>query len=89
MQVNYSSNALLGFGGAVGVSNLKETRVGTNLVWAPLNGFDIGAEFMYARLNQTRPAGLASDAALTAAGLPSFQPNTSQYEGRLRIQRAF
>ena len=26
MQVNYSSNALLGFGGTVGVSNLKETR---------------------------------------------------------------
>jgi hypothetical protein len=39
----------------VGVSDLKETRVGTNLVWTPLAGFDIGAEFMYARLNQTRP----------------------------------
>jgi hypothetical protein len=26
----------------VSASNLKETRVGTNLVWTPLEGFDIG-----------------------------------------------
>jgi hypothetical protein len=44
---------------------------------------------MYAHLNQTRPVGLAPDSTLTATGLPAFQPNTSQYLGRLRIQRAF
>ncbi|MGH6843186.1 MAG: porin [Methylocella sp.] len=92
MEVHYPANALNGFGGAVGVSNLKEARIGTNLVWTPLKGFDIGAEFMYVHLNETRPAGLAPDfglGSLTAAGLPKFQSNNNQYEGRLRIQRAF
>jgi len=89
LEVHYPSNALAGFGGAVGVSNLKETRIGTNLVWTPLKGFDIGAEFMYLHLNQTRPAGLAPDSTLTATGLPAFQSNNNQYEGRLRVQRAF
>jgi len=44
---------------------------------------------MYVNVNQSRPAGLASNAVLNAAGLPSFQANTNQYEGRLRVQRAF
>jgi hypothetical protein len=82
-------NALNGFGGAVGVSNTKEARVGTNLVWTPIKGFDIGAEFMYVHLTQTRPVGLASDTVLNAAGLPSFRANSNEYEGRLRVQRAF
>jgi hypothetical protein len=89
LEVHYPANALAGFGGAVGVSNLKEARIGTNLVWTPLRGFDIGAEFMYVHLNETRPVGLAPDSTLTAAGLPAFQSNNNQYEGRLRIQRAF
>ena len=89
LELHYPANALAGFGGAVGVSNLKEARIGTNLVWTPLKGFDIGAEFMYAFLHQTRPVGLAPDAVLTATGLPAFKPDTNQYSGRLRIQRAF
>jgi len=89
LEEHFPGDALAGFGGAVGVSNLKEGRVGTNLVWTPLKGFDIGAEFSYVHLNQTRPAGLASDALLNESGLPSFQANTNQYEGRLRVQRAF
>ena len=89
LEMHYPANALAGFGGAVGVSNLKETRVGTNLVWTPLKGFDIGAEFMYVHLNETRPIGLAPNATLTATGLPTFLSNNNQYEGRLRIQRAF
>jgi Porin subfamily len=89
LEVHYSANALAGFGGAVGVANLKEARIGTNLVWPPLKSFDIGAEFMYVHLNETRPVGLASDKTLTANGLPAFPPNNNQYEGRLRLQRAF
>jgi hypothetical protein len=92
VEVHYPANALNGFGGAVGVSNLKEGRVGTNLVWTPIKNFDIGAEFMYVHLNETRPVGLAPNSgagSLTAAGLPAFQPNNNQYEGRLRVQRAF
>ncbi|MGH6801282.1 MAG: porin, partial [Methylocella sp.] len=89
LEVHYPGNALNGFGGAVGVSNLKEGRVGTNLVWTPLKGFDIGAEFTHVHLNETRPVGLAPDSILTATGLPAFKSNNNQYEGRLRIQRAF
>src|SRR5450631_1711079 len=89
MEVHYPANALNGFGGAVGVSNLKEGRVGTNLVWTPIKNFDIGAEFMYVHLNETRPVGLAPNSTLNTAGLPAFQPNNNQYEGRLRVQRAF
>ncbi len=88
-ETHYSANALAGLGGAVGVSNLKELRVGTNLIWSPLRGFDIGTEFMYIHLDQTRPVGLASDQVLTAAGLPAFKSNTNTYEGRVRVQRAF
>jgi hypothetical protein len=89
LEVHYPANALAGFGGAVGVSNLKEARIGTNLVWTPLKGFDIGAEFMYVHLKETRPVGLAPDSTLTKTGLPAFQSNNNQYEGRLRVQRAF
>ncbi|MGB6373121.1 MAG: porin [Methylocella sp.] len=89
LEVHYPANALNGFGGAAGDSNLKQARIGSNLVWPPLKGFDIGAEFMYVHLNQTRPTGLAPDPALTTNGLPAFQPNTKIYEGRLRVQRAF
>ena len=89
MEVHYPADALNGFGGAVGVSNLKEGRVGTNLVWTPLKGFDIGAEFTYVHLNETRPVGLAPNSVLNADGLPAFQSNNNQYEGRLRVQRAF
>jgi hypothetical protein len=39
LEMHYPADALAGFGGAVGVSNLKEARVGTNLVWTPLKGF--------------------------------------------------
>jgi hypothetical protein len=89
MQLDYSNNALAGFGGAVGVSNLKETRIGTNLIWTPVKNFDIGTEFDWVHLDQSRPAGLAPNATLNSAGLPSFQSNTNEFEGRIRVQRAF
>jgi hypothetical protein len=88
-QINYSGNALAGYGGAVGVSNLKLTRVGTNLIWTPIKGFDIGGEFLYVNTNETRPAGLASDTVLRAQGLPGFKGSNNEYEGRIRVQRAF
>jgi hypothetical protein len=88
-EINYPNNALAGFGGAVGVSNLKTTRVGTNLVWTPVKGFDIGTEFMYANVSTTRPVGLAPDSVLKSVGLPGYKGSENEYEGRLRVQRAF
>lgn len=87
--INYSNNALAGFGGAVGASSLKSTRVGANLVWTPIKGFDVGAEFMYVNVSQTRPAGLAPDKVLNSVGLPGFKGSENEYEGRVRVQRAF
>ena len=89
VQVNFPGNAVFPLLGAVGVANIKEGRVGTNLIWTPVKGFDIGAEFMFVNSNQTRPVGLASNATLVANGLPAFRGPTNQYEGRLRLQRTF
>ena len=89
MEIHFPGNALVPLLGAVGVSNIKEARIGTNLVWTPVKGFDIGGEFMFVHSNQTRPAGLAADATLVATGLPAFRSNNNNYEGRLRVQRAF
>jgi hypothetical protein len=88
-QINYSGNALAGFGGAIGAPNLKQGRVGGNLVWTPIKGFDIGAEFMYVNVTQSRPVGLATDAALNSVGLPGWRGSNNEYEGRVRVQRAF
>jgi len=44
---------------------------------------------MYVHLTESRPVGLATDAQLNAVGLPAFQANQNQYEGRIRVQRAF
>ncbi|MEA2834228.1 MAG: hypothetical protein QOG66_2430 [Methylobacteriaceae bacterium] len=73
----------------LGVPNYKEIRAGTNLVWTPVTGFDIGAEFMYTRGITDKPFGLTNDLVLATLGLPRFQSTSNVYEGRLRVQRAF
>ncbi len=88
-QVNYSGNAIAGFGGAVGVPQLKTARIGTNLVWSPIKGFDIGAEFMYVNVTQSRPVGLAPNPVIQANGVPGWIGSGNQYESRIRVQRAF
>jgi len=89
LPVDYSGNALAGLGAGAGIPNITDGRVGNDLMWMPFKSFDIGAESMYAHLNQTRPTGLTPDFTLSAAGIPALQVNTNQYEGRLRVQRAF
>jgi hypothetical protein len=76
-------------GNVVGHSNYKELRAGANLVWTPVTGFDIGAEFMYTRGITDKPFGLGNDVLLTGLGLPAFTSTSNVYEGRLRVQRAF
>jgi hypothetical protein len=85
MEIHYTANAIAGFGGAIGVPNLKETRIGSNLVWTPVKGFDIGAEFMYVRGANSFPVGQF----VIPAGLPAFQSTQNVYETRLRVLRAF
>jgi Porin subfamily len=89
MEQHYADDALAGFGGAIGPGNLKEVRAGTNLIWSPILGLDIGGEFMYERLSVSMPAGLVSNPTLNGAGLPNFQPMQNLFEGRIRVQKAF
>ncbi|MGO9135228.1 MAG: porin [Methylovirgula sp.] len=92
LSTNYDPNALMGLGGAVGVSDTQETRLGGSLVWTPIKGLDIGTEFMYLHLSQSNPAGLAPNygsTSLNAAGVPAFKSNNNEYEGRIRVQKAF
>ncbi len=92
LSTNYDANALAGLGGAVGVTDTKETRIGGSLVWTPIKGLDIGTEFMYLHLSESTPAGLAPNYGSTsfgAAGVPAFKNNSDEYEGRIRVQQAF
>ena len=73
----------------LGVPNYKEVRAGTNLVWTPVTGFDVGVEFTYTRGITDKAFGMANDIFLLVQGLPAFSSTSIAYEGRLRIQRAF
>jgi hypothetical protein len=77
------------FGNVLGIPNYRELRAGANLVWTPVTGFDIGAEFMYTRGITDKPFGLANDIFFALQGLPTFSSTSNVYEGRLRVQRAF
>ena len=83
MQENYSAAALAGSPGVLGANNYHEFRVGTNLVWTPVKGFDIGGELMYIGVSQTTPGQLVNN-----TGVP-FQNKLGELEGRIRVQRAF
>jgi len=85
----YAGTSIFGGTGAVGVIAPKETRIGANLVWTPIKGFDIGVEGMWIHLTQATPVGLESNATLNAAGLPSFKNTEDEGEFRARVQRAF
>ena len=63
-----------------GIVDFNEARVGTNVIWSPVSGLDIGAEVMYARVD---PRGR-----FTFANGQSFGSD-SAWEGRLRVQRDF
>jgi len=73
----------------LGIPNYKELRVGSNLVWTPVTGFDIGAELTYTRGITDKPFGLAPDIVLQGVGLPRFSSTSNVIQGRLRVQRAF
>mgnify|MGYP000105998789 CR=1 FL=1 len=72
-----------------GITNFRESRLGTNLVWTPIKNFDIGAEMMWIHYMTDRPFGLAPDVVLQSLGLPRFAGTTDQFRGTLRMIRAF
>jgi hypothetical protein len=64
--------------------NASEWRVGTNVIWSPVAGFDIGLELMYAKVHNSLRA--VDAAAVRAAGL---KKDPDSFQARLRLQRDF
>ncbi|MGL4495075.1 MAG: porin, partial [Beijerinckiaceae bacterium] len=61
-------------------------RVGTNLYWSPVPGFDIGGEIAYTKGSYRGGVGANLDAANVAA---PDRKSIGQWHGMLRIQRGF
>jgi hypothetical protein len=66
-RVEYGSQVAPGF-------DFTEWRVGSNVIWSPVSGLDIGVEVLYSNLD---PRG------------PNFGDDNDTVEGRLRVQRDF
>jgi hypothetical protein len=66
-RVEYGSDVAPGF-------DFTEWRAGTNVIWSPVSGLDIGVEALYANVD---PRG------------PSFGQDNDTWEGRIRVQRDF
>jgi len=74
---------------STGVTNYKEMTLATGLEWNPVKGFGIGAEVAWQHGITSKPAGLAQDATLIAAGFPAFKSQSDLFRGRVRMYRAF
>jgi Porin subfamily len=70
----FGSYARVEYGTAAPSADFTEWRVGSNLIWSPVSGLDIGVEALYSNLNPRGIVGADDDDA---------------WEGRLRIQRDF
>ena len=65
----------------------RELRVGTNLMWTPVRGFDIGAELMYMRGDWSKFVVPASNPNPSLVGRTKLDAN--QLETRVVVRRAF
>jgi hypothetical protein len=63
---------------------------GTNLIWSPVAGLDIGAELLYEKVDP-RGRTFSAENITTTAGFNSGLTKTSddRFQARLRIQRDF
>jgi len=77
-------------GTLTGIVDFNEYRVGTNTIWSPVSGLQLGVEVLYTRVD---PRGRVAVPLTTANGaLTGFFKQTSSddiWESRLRIQRDF
>jgi hypothetical protein len=82
----YGSYSKLDYSAAVSTLDPREIRVGTNLIWSPVAGLDIGVEVLYARVETSkRVAAFTADQAITGRTIKA----DDTFQGRLRIQRDF
>jgi hypothetical protein len=77
-------------GATTGIVDFNEYRVGANVIWTPVEGFLIGVEALYIRVD---PRERVAVPLTTAAGEPAggFRSAGSDdtWEGRIRVQRDF
>jgi hypothetical protein len=77
-------------GTVTGVVDFTEYRIGTNTIWTPVSGLQIGAEVLYTRVD---PRGRVAVPLTTVAGEATglFKPTSSDdiWEARLRVERNF
>ncbi|WP_052954645.1 porin [Microvirga vignae] len=69
----FGSYASVEYGAGVTGADFNEWRVGSNVIWSPVSGLDIGVEVLYANVDVDAPA----------------VDNDDRWEGRLRVQRDF
>ncbi|KLK93659.1 hypothetical protein AA309_07325, partial [Microvirga vignae] len=69
----FGSYASVEYGAGITDADFNEWRVGTNVIWSPVSGLDIGVEVLYSNVD------------LDVAGTD----NDDAWEGRLRVQRDF
>ena len=77
-------------GTVTGLVDFNEYRIGTNTIWTPVTGLQLGVEVLYTRVDpRGRVAVPLTNVAGEATGL--FKPTGSEdiWESRLRIQRDF
>jgi len=88
-----------------GLSKANAWTVGTNVIWSPVAGFDIGLELSYARLKQNAtglngaaPTGIAAPEANGACpggvagclpAVANFKISPNVWNARLRVERNF
>ncbi|MBZ6075481.1 porin [Microvirga puerhi] len=82
MRVAYGAGAstVTTDGFVTGLTDFNEWRLGSNVIWSPVSGLDLGVEVMYARVDPRNRVLLPTGQALGS---------DSGWEGRLRIQRDF
>jgi hypothetical protein len=78
-RVEYGNDLIRGFlpGSVISASafDFDEWRAGTNVIWSPVAGLDLGVEVLYANVDPRGPDPVGSD--------------NDVWEGRLRVQRDF
>lgn len=88
MRVEYGggASAITPGGFSVGLADFNELRLGSNIIWSPVSGLDLGLEIMYAKIDPRGDVFVPSG----IAGLPgTVQSSSNAWEGRLRVQRDF
>jgi hypothetical protein len=88
--VNAATIAVGTAGTATGLVDFNEYRVGTNTIWTPVTGLQLGVEVLYTRVDpRGRVAVPLTDVAGNPTGLFKSTGSDDNWEGRLRIQRDF